>query len=413
MLGGFRAAAAGRDGRRGSQRPLWLKATARAGHAPRPQAQAICDRIAANYVPWQEETFPGPARQRGRRPDREPLRPARHQLHHRRGLRQLARRASTRPSPSWRCGRSDLVDHRRCGHHERHPHVHVLHKTPALSPTGDCRPFSDAADGTMLGEGIADVRAQAAGRRRARRRPRLRRHPRRRRLLRRPGHGHLRAAAAGPGAGAAARVRVGRLRARTRSSWSRRTAPAPGPATPPSSPRCARSSASQPRRTGSGARSARSSRRSATPRPPRARPALIKAVLALHQQVLPPTIKVDQPNPGARTRRQPVLPEHRRRARGSRRRGPPAPRIGVQLRLRRHQLPRRARGVPPACRLPGHVRPGAVRRPDRAGPAERRHHGTNCSAGLRQLGPSRSLSDLSRPRPARTSGPTTTCGWPS
>src|SRR5204863_814630 len=27
-------------------------------------------------------------------------------------------------------------------------------KTPALSPTGDCRPFSDNADGTLLGEGI-------------------------------------------------------------------------------------------------------------------------------------------------------------------------------------------------------------------------------------------------------------------
>ncbi len=28
-------------------------------------------------------------------------------------------------------------------------------KTPALSPSGDCRPFSDQADGTMLGEGVA------------------------------------------------------------------------------------------------------------------------------------------------------------------------------------------------------------------------------------------------------------------
>ena len=28
-------------------------------------------------------------------------------------------------------------------------------KTPALSRSGDCRPFSDEADGTMLGEGIA------------------------------------------------------------------------------------------------------------------------------------------------------------------------------------------------------------------------------------------------------------------
>ena len=30
-------------------------------------------------------------------------------------------------------------------------------KTPALSATGDCRPFSDKADGTILGEGIGMV----------------------------------------------------------------------------------------------------------------------------------------------------------------------------------------------------------------------------------------------------------------
>ena len=30
-------------------------------------------------------------------------------------------------------------------------------KTPALSKSGDCRPFSDKADGTLLGEGIGMV----------------------------------------------------------------------------------------------------------------------------------------------------------------------------------------------------------------------------------------------------------------
>ena len=41
------------------------------------------------------------------------------------------------------------------------PMYRCFTKTPALSPTGDCRPFSAAADGTMLGEGIVHVRAQA------------------------------------------------------------------------------------------------------------------------------------------------------------------------------------------------------------------------------------------------------------
>src|SRR6266540_3124275 len=40
------------------QRPIWIKALRESG-IPEGEAQAICDRIAANYVPWQESSFPG------------------------------------------------------------------------------------------------------------------------------------------------------------------------------------------------------------------------------------------------------------------------------------------------------------------------------------------------------------------
>ncbi|MCK7511659.1 MAG: hypothetical protein MZV70_51495 [Desulfobacterales bacterium] len=51
-------------------------------------------------------------------------------------------------------------------------------KTQILSPTGDARPFSKNADGTVLGRGHRAAGAEAPGGRRARRQPDLRRHPR-------------------------------------------------------------------------------------------------------------------------------------------------------------------------------------------------------------------------------------------
>ena len=51
------AAAAGRIGAR-LDRPVWLKALREHGLAEA-QAQSICDAIAAEFTPWQEETFPG------------------------------------------------------------------------------------------------------------------------------------------------------------------------------------------------------------------------------------------------------------------------------------------------------------------------------------------------------------------
>ena len=40
------------------QRPVWIKALRESG-IPEDEAQAICDRIAKSYVPWQEASFPG------------------------------------------------------------------------------------------------------------------------------------------------------------------------------------------------------------------------------------------------------------------------------------------------------------------------------------------------------------------
>jgi len=40
------------------QRPVWIKALRESG-IPEAEAQAICDRMAKSYVPWQEASFPG------------------------------------------------------------------------------------------------------------------------------------------------------------------------------------------------------------------------------------------------------------------------------------------------------------------------------------------------------------------
>jgi malonyl CoA-acyl carrier protein transacylase len=71
---------------------------------------------------------------------------------------------------------------------------------------------------------------------------------------------------------------------------------------------------------------------------------LVKAVLALHAKTLPPTIKVEQPEPEARTRQEP-LPRHDACASVGAPREPSASRIGELVRLRRFELPHRARRV--------------------------------------------------------------------
>jgi malonyl CoA-acyl carrier protein transacylase len=135
------------------QKPVWLKALRDSG-VPETEAQEICKRIADNYTPWQESTFPGLLGNvvAGRIANRFDLR----------GTNAVtdAACASSLAAVSMginelQLGQSDLVI---TGGVDAMNDIFMymcFSKTPALSPTGDCRPFSDAADGTLLGEGIA------------------------------------------------------------------------------------------------------------------------------------------------------------------------------------------------------------------------------------------------------------------
>ncbi len=137
------------------QRPIWVKSLREAG-LPESKVQQACDRMSSHYTPWQEATFPGLLGNvvAGRIANRLDLG----------GTNCVtdAACASAFSALSMACGElylgdSDLVVT---------GGVDVLNdifmymcfsKTPALSPTGDCRPFSDRADGTMLGEGLGMV----------------------------------------------------------------------------------------------------------------------------------------------------------------------------------------------------------------------------------------------------------------
>jgi acyl transferase domain-containing protein/acyl carrier protein/NADP-dependent 3-hydroxy acid dehydrogenase YdfG len=134
------------------QRPAWLKGLREAG-IPEDEAQAICDRISANYVPWQESSFPGMLGNvvAGRVANRLDL-----------GGTNFVTDAACASSLSalqvalneLYLGESDAV---LVGGVDALNDILMymcFSKTPAFSPTGDCRPFSDKADGTIIGEGI-------------------------------------------------------------------------------------------------------------------------------------------------------------------------------------------------------------------------------------------------------------------
>jgi acyl transferase domain-containing protein/NADP-dependent 3-hydroxy acid dehydrogenase YdfG len=134
------------------QRPVWLRALRASGIEER-QASDICDRIAGSYVPWQEASFPGMLSNvvSGRIANRFDL--------HGTNYTTDAACASSLAALSGAIselalGRADMVLTGGVDTLNDILMYMCFSKTPALSKTGDCRPFSDQADGTMLGEAL-------------------------------------------------------------------------------------------------------------------------------------------------------------------------------------------------------------------------------------------------------------------
>ncbi|WP_437578421.1 SDR family NAD(P)-dependent oxidoreductase [Sorangium sp. So ce887] len=137
------------------QRPVWARALRDLGY-PEDEVKRVCDRIAGSYVPWQESSFPGLLGNvvAGRIANRLDL-----------GGTNCVTDAACASSLSamsmavneLALGQSDLVIAGGCDTMNDAFMYMCFSKTPALSKSGDCRPFSDKSDGTLLGEGIGMV----------------------------------------------------------------------------------------------------------------------------------------------------------------------------------------------------------------------------------------------------------------
>lgn len=137
------------------QRPAWVNAMREAGLAE-DAVQDIAHRIENHYTEWKESTFPGLLGNvvAGRIANRLDL-----------GGSNYVTDAACASSLSalqialheLRSGDSDMVLTGGVDALNDILMFMCFSKTPALSPTGDCRPFSTEADGTMLSEGIGMI----------------------------------------------------------------------------------------------------------------------------------------------------------------------------------------------------------------------------------------------------------------
>ncbi|MBL4889011.1 MAG: acyltransferase domain-containing protein, partial [Candidatus Lindowbacteria bacterium] len=134
------------------QRPIWVKSMREAG-IPGSQVQEICNSIDKSYSTWTEATFPGLLGNviAGRICNRFDLGGTNCTID---AACASSLGAISMAVAELRSHTSDLVI---TGGTDALNNIFMymcFSKTQALSPTNDCRPFSDDADGTMLGEGI-------------------------------------------------------------------------------------------------------------------------------------------------------------------------------------------------------------------------------------------------------------------
>ena len=137
------------------QKPIWVKSLREHG-VPEEEVQDICQRISDHYPPWEENTFPGLLGNvvAGRIANRLNLGGSNFVTD---AACASSMAALSMAAQELHLGESDLVI---TGGVDTLNDIFMFtcfSKTPALSPTGDCRPFSDAGDGTMLGEGLGMV----------------------------------------------------------------------------------------------------------------------------------------------------------------------------------------------------------------------------------------------------------------
>lgn len=152
ILGGTSASQLSSQMAAKAQRPIWARALRAEGFAEEKVA-AVCDRIVASYSPWQESTFPGMLGNviSGRIANRFDLHGSNCVVD---AACASALAALSLSIKELALGHSKMVITGGVDATNDSTMYICFSKTPALSPSGDCRPFSASADGIILGEGV-------------------------------------------------------------------------------------------------------------------------------------------------------------------------------------------------------------------------------------------------------------------